>query len=243
MNLTNTKVLVTGGARRLGQIICEGLADAGAHIAIHYRTSSDAATALADQLATKNVQTCALCADLCDEPSCRNLVQQASDELNGLNILINNAAVFLHDDVSNLSQPQMTKQFQVNLMAPLLLSKAFQETSRSGKIINLLDQRIEHSSSNHWSYSLSKKALADATRMMAIEMAPAFTVNAIAPGAIIAPETDDVKAAREPAGDIPLESRPTPTDVVQAVLYLLQAESVTGQIIYVDGGQHLGVKP
>ncbi len=240
MNLSNKKVLVTGGAQRLGAIICEELAATGADIAIHYRSSRDYAQKLATKLASNNVSTCTLYADLSQEEACKDLIEQASNTLNGLDILINNASVFLHDDLNSLSQSQMLHQFQVNLMAPLLLSKAFQKSTRSGKIINLLDQRIEHVAAKHWSYSLSKKALADATRMLALEMAPAFTVNAVAPGAIIPPDPQNRNIAREPAGKTPLQNLAPPSDVTQAILYLLQAESVTGQIIYVDAGQHLG---
>lgn len=227
----------------MGRCIAENLAKNGVHLAIHYRTSQQEAASFTAQLHEQGAHACPLYADLSQETDCKQLIEQTLTALEGLDILILNAALFRHDELGSLSQEFMHQQLQINLVAPLLLTKTFYQAVPSGQVILLLDQRIAHATAHHWSYTLSKKALADATRMLAAEMAPHFRVNAIAPGPILLPDTTDTQTARESAGFIPLERRPTPNDVFHAITYLLHAQSTTGQIIYVDGGQHLGERP
>jgi len=128
-------------------------------------------------------------------------------------------------------------EWEVNLLAPLLLMQAFARRVKRGRIINLLDCRIASHQSDAVPYSLAKKSLADLTRLAALELAPGITVNGVAPGPVLTADT--VGATRESAGPLPLKIRPSVQAVVKAVLFLLESDAITGQIIFVDSGQHL----
>ena len=128
-------------------------------------------------------------------------------------------------------------EWEVNLLAPLLLMQAFARQVKRGRIINLLDCRIASHQSDAVAYSLAKKSLADLTQMAALALAPGITVNGVAPGPVLT--ADITGATRERAGPLPLKIRPTVRDVVKAVLFLLEADTITGQIIFVDSGRHL----
>ncbi|MEI6424409.1 MAG: SDR family oxidoreductase, partial [Lentisphaerota bacterium] len=132
------------------------------------------------------------------------------------------------------------KQFAINLHAPLLLMRKFQEQEiKSGCIINLLDQRIAKTSPNDGSYTLSKKALAEATCTSALQWAPRIRVNGVAPGAILPPRGMEKSKMKIQLSMTPMKKAPTPAEVAKACIFLAESDSITGQIIYVDGGQHL----
>jgi len=124
-------------------------------------------------------------------------------------------------------------------LAPLALTRRFAAQKRPGKIINLLDRRITTHDTGYVPYMLSKKGLEELTKLAALELAPAITVNAIAPGAILPPPDHNRDTAWKPCGTGPLDARPEPTEVAEAMLYLLKADCITGQILFIDGGQHL----
>ncbi len=234
--LTGSKALVTGGAARIGRAICLALADAGCDVAVHCHRSCRAAGDLADALRRRGCRAAALPADLAQPSACRRLIGAARRALGGLDILVNSAAVFHRRDLRHTSAGDLRAAWEVNLAAPVLLMRYFAAQTAAGRIVNLLDQRIESNRSDALAYSLSKKALADATAAAAMELAPGITVNGIAPGPVLLPRR---RAAREPAGAIPLGYRPAPEDVAAALIFLLTSPAVTGQVIFVDGGQHL----
>jgi len=231
------KILITGGARRLGRILAETLAARGVSLAIHYRSSSEEANDLKRQLAARGTTAHLIQADLTSPAACEDVLTQSIQLLGGLDVLINNAATFHSDILLDMDIEQAQKQMMLNCWAPLLLARCFAQQCPGGKIIHILDQRIARHDGRHLSYTLSKKALAESVGMLALELAPNFTVNAVAPGAVLPP--DERSETREKAGATPMDSAGTPEEVAQAVAFLLDAESVTGQIIYVDGGQHL----
>jgi NAD(P)-dependent dehydrogenase (short-subunit alcohol dehydrogenase family) len=239
MNLQGKVALVTGGAVRIGRAICLALAGAGADVAVHYRKSKAEADELVGTLRAQGGRAWALDADLSKEAECRGLVDQTTRCAGKLDILVNNAAVFWKDDLRTMDAARASEQVQANFVAPMLLMQAFTACADEGRIVNLLDSRIAGSDPSCLSYVLSKKALADLTWQAAVALAPGFTVNGVAPGAVLPPPDEGPERVRELAGASPLQRTCTVEDVAGAVLFLLQSDVITGQVIFVDAGQHL----
>ena len=227
MDLAGKRVLVTGGAVRIGKAIVQALQAAGAEVVVHYRNSK----AEAEALSPFTVQADLQCLDDCAE-----LVEQAGS----LDILINNASIFTKETLAAGTPERVQREFETNLFAPMELIRAFAaQVKREGSVVNLLDRRIACNDTTCVPYSLTKKALADLTRLAALEYAPSIRVNAVAPGPVLPPPGSSTERARERAGNLPLEKLPTLGTVADTVLFLLQADFITGQIVYVDSGQHL----
>ena len=220
--LIGKKALVTGGAQRVGRVLVRALQDAGAEVIVHYRRSQEEAEALSPKT---------LHADLRAPKAGEELIRRAAP----VDILINNASVFTRDSLPHSTPPRIQQEFAVNLFAPMELIRQFALQGRPGTIINLLDRRITTHDTSCAPYLLTKKGLAELTRLAALQYAPSIRVNAIAPGPVLPPSS----GSTEPAGTLPLQKNPTPEELAQAMLFLLQAPSITGQIIYVDSGQHL----
>ena len=240
MNPRGRIALVTGGAVRIGRAIARALADAGAGVVIHYRGSHGAAREARDEIRARGGRAWTLRADLARDAAAEALVGRAA-RLAGapVDILVNNAAVFHRDPLSRADGSALRSEFAVNLFAPLLLLRALAAQGRRGVAINLLDRRIEGLDVACGPYVLSKKALAEATRLAARAFAPRVRVNGVAPGAILPPPGRGPGYLKVRAGPVPLRRQCTPEDVAGAVLFLVRAEAVTGQIVFVDGGQHL----
>jgi pteridine reductase len=230
MNLNGKRALVTGGAVRIGRAISDALVAEGAEVIVHFQTSEHEAQAF-----WPNV----IQADLNDPAQCETLIARAAEEFGPIDILINNAAVFHQTKLVDASHELTLKELQINLLAPLALTRGFARQGTPGKIINLLDRRITEHDTTCVPYMLSKKGLEELTKLAAIDLAPGITVNAVAPGAVLPPPQEVNNPSWEPAGTIPLETRPTPQDIAEAVLYLLKADAITGQTLFVDGGQGL----
>lgn len=239
MNLQGQTALVTGGAVRIGRAICEALAASGVNVVIHHRHSATDAETLRADMERRGVRAWTLGADLSSEATCEALVQRAVATASQLDILINNAAVFHKDTLRATTEEKLLTGFWPNLFAPLLLIRAFARHSQGGKIVNLLDRRIAGHDTDCVPYLLTKKALAELTQLAALELAPRFTVNGVAPGAVLPPPGKGADYLHDQAGPVPLQRHPTPAEIAAAVLALLQNDAVTGQILFVDGGQHL----
>jgi len=222
--------LVTGGAVRIGRAITEALLAEGAEVIVHFRTSEKEA----DTFWPNIIQ-----ADLGDPAQCETLLERASQQFGPIDILINNAAVFHQTKLADATNELALKELQINLLAPLALIRGFARQTKTGKIINLLDRRITSHDTTCVPYMLSKKGLEELTKLAALDLAPGITVNAVAPGAILPPPKESDNPAWEYAGTIPLEKRPTPADVADAVLYLLKSDVITGQTLFIDSGQNL----
>jgi len=230
MNLNGKRALVTGGAVRIGQAISQALLFERADVIVHFRSSEKEAEALS----AKTVQ-----ADLNDPAQCETLMDRAAEQFGKIDILINNAAVFCQTKLADAAHGAMMKELQPNLLAPLALIRGFARQSKTGKIINLLDRRITSHDTSCIPYMLSKKGFEELTKLAALDLAPGITVNAVAPGAVLPPPKDSDNPAWEYAGTIPLEKRPAPGDIAEAVLYLLKNDFITGQTLFIDGGQNL----
>ncbi|MFC1497630.1 SDR family oxidoreductase [Verrucomicrobiota bacterium] len=262
MNLSTSTALVTGGAVRIGRAICKALADHGCNVVVHYNRSEKDAGELAEELGRKGVRSFTVKGDLSSEKDCKRIVKDAFDKAGQINILINNAAVFHKYNMETASEAEIAEELQINYHAPVMLTEIFASNLKTsitpslhhsialpaGKVINLLDRRIIGVDPECLPYQLSKKKLAEFTRSAALEFAPHITVNGVAPGAVLPPRSgetakrrsgDAERVVRDKAGEIPMRHAGTPEDVAAAIVFLLEADAVTGQVIFVDGGQHL----
>lgn len=235
--------LVTGGHRRLGGVIAAAFARAGYSLAIHgsHDTRLDSPLALA--LEENGTEWDGFTADFADPESAEELVAMVAERFGRPpDILVNSAAIFGQDRLDNVTADDLMRHYAVNCAAPALLTKAFATVPAGAGdrcIINILDQRIDHPHGDQLAYTLSKAALQGLTRLAAGSLAPQVRVNAVAPGLTIAtPDYDEEQMDRLQAM-MPLERLPLAEQIAEAVLYLAQANAVTGQIIYVDGGAHL----
>jgi NAD(P)-dependent dehydrogenase (short-subunit alcohol dehydrogenase family) len=181
-----------------------------------------------------------LSADLAQPAQARGLVAQAAAALGPVTLLINNASTFDDDRVDSFDDAGWARHMEVNLHAPLILAQAFAaQAPQGGLILNLLDQRVWNPNPQFFTYSLSKAALWSATRTLAQALAPRIRVNGIGPGPTL-PSIHQTEAMfQAEAAHVPLARRAEPADIVGAALYLIDAGTVTGQMIAVDGGQHL----
>ena len=241
MNIKGKTAVVTGGAVRIGRAICESLASAGCNIVVHYNKSSTDAHKLVSELKKQDVKAWAVKGDLSDVNNCSVILDDAIHQAGNIDILVNNAAVFHKDTISGTTPLKLENEIAVNFMAPAELSRCFagRFKGRQWRIVNLLDRRITSSGSDCVPYVISKKMLAEFTKTAALEFAPAITVNGVAPGAVLAPPGKGKAYIKDLAGNIPTGKRVTVYDIAQAILFLLESDAITGQIIYVDGGQNL----
>ena len=232
--------LVTGGARRIGRAIVLALATRGHDVAIHHRDSVEDAEALAEEVRALGRRAVVLSADLTDEAETRALIPAAVEALGPLSVLVNNASVFEDDRVGGLSRETWDLHLETNLRAPVVLAEAFAAQAPDGaSIVNLLDQRVLKPDPRFFSYALSRNGLWWATRTLAQALAPRIRVNGVGPGPTLASiHQSEAQFAAEQAA-MPLGHGPSPEDIAEAVVYLVDARSVTGQMIAVDAGQHL----
>ncbi|MGO4386435.1 SDR family oxidoreductase [Microvirga sp. 2YAF29] len=235
--------LVTGGAKRIGRGIIERLAREGYAVAIHCRRSTDAAEEIAAGIRTKGGKAVVVQADLAHAPDVDRIVDDAVRALGGpLTLLVNNASEFEPDEVETLSTERWDRHFAVNLRAPAFLARDFARQlppDLEGSIVNIVDQRVWKLTPQFFSYTLTKAALFTATQTMAQALAPRIRVNAIGPGPTLSNERQGDEDFAKQANAVLLGHGGTPKEIAEAVVYLANARSVTGQMIAVDGGQHL----
>ena len=234
--------LVTGGARRIGRAIVEDLAAHGWAVAIHYNSSGIDAEALARTIRESGGRAAAVGADLADPGAVTGLINAAEAILGKARLLVNNASMFVADRGGALESALFDRQMQVNLRAPLFLTEAFARAlpdGVEGNVVNLIDQSVWKPTPKNFSYQLAKSALWTATEMHAQALAPKVRVNAIAPGPTFkhTRQTDAEFAAR--VASIPLKRGPDPAEFGRTIRFLVENRSITGQMIGLDGGQHL----
>lgn len=234
--------LITGAAHRIGRSLALDLAAHGWSIGLHCHSSVEAAEALARDLRAMGVGAAILTADLADFPAVERLVPQCAEKLGIPVCLINNASMFAYDDVATLSSELWDTQMAVNLKAPVFLAKALAAMlppGREGNVINIVDQRVWKPTPRYFSYALAKSGLWNATRTLAQALAPRVRVNAIAPGpALKNVHQSDEEFRRQSEATI-LGRGTTPEQIAGAVRFILDAPAMTGQMIALDGGQHL----
>lgn len=235
--------LVTGGAKRIGRAICLELAAAGFDVAIHHRDSDPEAADLIREIEGMGRRAVALSADLADVIATHDLIGRAVEALGPLSVLVNNASVFADDRLDSLTGESWSAHLDVNLRAPVLLAQVFARQAPDGAaIVNILDQRVLKPDPRFFSYGLSKSALWVATRTMAQALAPRIRVNGVGPGPTLPSVHQTAEDFAAEARAVPLKRAGSPEAVAAAVRWLVDAELVTGQMIAVDGGQHLAWK-
>jgi NAD(P)-dependent dehydrogenase (short-subunit alcohol dehydrogenase family) len=234
--------LVTGAGRRLGHAIALHLAKGGWRVAIHYHHAEAEAAALVKTIEALGGKACALPADLAEVTALASLVANCATRLGAPTCLINNAARFDWDDIATLDPAGWQAHLDIDLRAPVFLTKAFAETlpeSQPGCVINMIDQRVWRLTPDFFSYTIAKAALWTATRTLAQALSPRIRVNAIGPGPVLPSHRQSPAEFERECRSTPLGRGGTPEEVCAAIDFLLATPSMTGQMIALDGGQHL----
>lgn len=253
--MSTDRALITGAGARLGRAMALYLARRGFDIAVHYAGSEAGASETVALCEAEGVRAVALRADLLDMQATESLVPRAVEALGGpLSVLVNNASIFEYDTLASATPESWDRHVNSNLRAPFFLSQAFAaqaplattcdngEPRAIGLVVNMVDQRVRKLTPEFMTYTIAKMGLWAFTRTAAQALAPAVRVNAIGPGpTLIGARQSEEHFARQRASTV-LERGADPDDITAALGYLLDAKAVTGQMIAVDGGQHLGWK-
>ena len=243
--------MVTGAGKRIGAAVATRLAEAGSDVVIHHHRSGKEAERLAAALRKTGVEAATVQADLGEAADRKRLVGDAAKAIGKrLTCLVNNASSFPEKRLGDLTLEDLEDAVTVNAWAPFELGRALAaqlpQGSR-GSIVNFLDARIVDDDRRHVGYFLAKRMLADLTRLSALEFAPKVAVNAVAPGPTLPPPGSDkdegAKLMARLRRRLPLQRNSEPEDLAEAVTYLLGTRVVTGQVLFVDGGRHLGRQP
>jgi NAD(P)-dependent dehydrogenase (short-subunit alcohol dehydrogenase family) len=239
---TAPTVLITGAARRIGRVLALDFGKRGWRVALHCRESADDGERLAREIAALGGEAAVLHADLADAGAVERLIPQCAAALAAPVCLINNAASFVDDEVETLDIAVWDEQMAVNLRAPVLLAKAFAThlpPGAEGNVINMIDQRIWKPAPHFFSYTASKAGLWAVTRTLAQALAPRIRVNAIGPGPALQSAHQTAAEFASECAATPLGRGTTPEEIAGAVRFILDASAMTGQMIALDGGQHL----
>ncbi|WP_227010137.1 SDR family oxidoreductase [Pelagibius marinus] len=234
--------LVTGAARRIGAALARALAADGWAVALHYHMSEAPARALAAEIAAAGGRAVALEADLRDEAALARLVEAAGSELGPLGLLVNNASIFEFDDHESCDRESWDAHLDTNLRAPFVLTQHFARAlpeGTRGLVVNLLDTRVWNLSPGYLSYTLSKAGLWTLTHTLAQALAPQIRVNAIGPGPTLPSKGQSAEDFAARRAGLPLGDSASLGEICAALRFLIAAPSVTGQMIGLDGGDHL----
>ena len=231
--------LITGGADRLGKEMALFLAKQGYHLVLHYHTSQVKAEETAKQIDSQQGSCEFLQADFHQDGAVEKLLNLLPDGLVDA-LLINNASQYYPSEFSEAGTEAFDTMMNLHLKIPYMLSKAFAKKVSQGHIINMIDAKFTANTSRYFDYLLSKKCLASLTQMLAVSLAPHIRVNGIAPGIILPPPNKGQEYIDQLAQHIPLKRAGSPQSIVHALQYLLQGEFITGEILFLDGGDHLG---
>ncbi len=257
--LRGRTALITGAARRIGRETARALAEQGVNVLLHFNSSDAEVRQLAEQLERLGVRAWPVQADFRRPEEYGTLIERAREIAGALDILINNASIFPADSLDTLTWSELSANVEVNAWVPLALSRRFAaglgvtpglarstrgagapaQNRACGSIVNLHDTHLAGFDFEHSGYILSKHMLATLTRMLALELAPNITVNAVAPGLILPPPGADESYLATHAHRLPLQRHGGPRDIAEAIVFLVRSDFITGQVIYVDGGRHL----
>ena len=235
----NRTAIITGGAKLLGAAMAVALANEGWDIALHYNTSSEEAASLSKRIEALGKSCKRFQADFNRMKDVRALLPSVLAEMQDVDVLINSVSIFGRARMVETTEDIFDSHFQVNLKAPFFLSQAFAAHCGKGHIINLLDTRIAKNTVQYFAYGLTKKALLAFTEMAAVELGPSIRVNAVAPGLILPSAGTNSGTFENMGKKIPAHATGHPDDIVSAVLFLLKSRFITGECIFVDGGEKL----
>ncbi|WP_301583903.1 SDR family oxidoreductase [Halomonas alkaliantarctica] len=239
--MSTPAALVTGGATRLGRYFAEALADKGYDIALHVNSSRDEAEVVAKTIRAKG-QRCEIvpCNFLSDSPEA--LITTAKQHFPNLSVLLNSASAYEPSPIAETDIAMLETQFRVNMFTPLLLTRYFSEAVENGQVINIIDNKVAYHQYPYAAYLLSKKSLAEMTRMAALEFAPRLRINGIAPGVVLPASQRTSDYIQWRIEGIPVKHQGNPAHLVQALHYLLDNDFVAGQILFVDGGESINLE-
>ena len=235
--------LVTGGGRRIGRALSVALAQEGYAVAIHHHDSKNEAEALAIEITRAGGKAVTLAADLSDESAVAELLPRAMSVLGPIGCLVNNASIFENDTVATATRDSWERHLAVNLRAPFVLMQSFARhlpEKAGGVIVNLLDERVWNLTPSFVSYTLSKAGLWTLTQTMALALAPRIRVNGIGPGPTLPSPRQSAQHFLDRCRKMPLRRGTSPDEIAAALRFILAASAVTGQMIALDGGEHLG---
>jgi len=240
--MKNKNLLITGGATRIGKEIAIHFSKKGWNIAIHYFKSSSKAKNLKKIVEENAVKAALIKADLKNTKQVEKIISVAKKKLGTIDCLINNAALFEKDDILNFTSNSWNDHLNINLRAPVILTKQFAKQASKkniSNIINIIDQRVFSLTPVFMSYTLSKSALYTFTKTMAMRLSPSIKVNGIAPGPTIKNKRQSIKHFNEQAKSTLLKKSVRPEDICDTVEFLINNNSITGQVVAVDSGQNL----
>lgn len=239
-------VLITGAAKRIGRAVALDLAGNGYDVALHCHHSRKDAEQLADEIRALGQRACVLSADLAREEDTHRLVGEAQAVLGAIGVLVNNASTFEYDDVQTATRDGWDLHMEANLRAPFVLSQEFAKRlpdDAKGLIINLIDQRVWNLNPHFITYTLSKAGLWTLTQTLALALAPKIRVNAIGPGPALPSTRQTQDIFDQQCSKTPLKVGTNPQEICDAVRFFLAAPAITGQMLALDGGQHLDWAP
>ena len=235
--------VVTGAARRIGRVIALDLAAQGWAVAVHCHRSEADANETVDEIRHRGGAAARITADLADERQLHTIISGATRELGPVTCLINNASIFEDDHIATVTADSLDRHLAINMRAPLFLTQAFAAQlpdGEKGNVINVIDQRVWNLTPYFTSYSLSKSGLWSLTQISAMALAPDIRVNAIGPGPTFPSPRQSPEQFERQWSNVPLGEAVPPEQIGEAVRFILAASSMTGQMIALDGGQHLG---
>ena len=239
--MESKKIIITGGAARIGASIAKSLAGHGIQITLHYNKSINEVKNLAKELESLGSEVFLIRADLSLMSQTKKIIPFAYKMMKGLDCLINNASVFEKDDLIDFNEKSFNKHMAINLQAPAKLTQDFKKylKSKEGNIINIIDQRIFKLTPFFFSYTLSKTGLQTLTKTSAMKLAPNIRVNGVAPGPTIKNKRQTNKHFKKQWKSLILKNKVDPKNICETIKYFIKNDNVTGQIISVDGGQSL----
>jgi len=242
MEIEGKVAIVTGGAVRLGKALALALAEQGARMVIHYGSSVGPAQETVEQIQAMGCDALAVQADLSQPGRVEVILNDALSHFGQVDILVNSAAVFEPGNWYDTTEKNWDLHFAINLKSPFFLSRAFAShvgRERAGHIVNIADWRGARPGTDHVAYTLTKAALIAMTKSLAQALAPNIQVNAIAPGLILPPPGQDRTYLEGQAREIPAQRAGSPEEIARALIFLVRSDFVTGELVFVTGGQHL----
>ena len=235
------KIIITGGATRIGAAIAKSLATFDAKISIHFNKSKNSASKLKNKLEDLGAEVYLFKADLSNFKQTQNLIKNAHKKMKGLDCLINNASIFENDNLDNFTDNSFLKHLNINLKAPAILTQNFKKLikNKNGCIINIIDQRVEKLTPFFFSYTLSKSSLVTLTKTSAMKLAPNIRVNGISPGPTLKNKRQSERHFKKQWRSILLKKKVDLDSICNGVKFLISNQSITGEIINIDSGQRL----
>jgi NAD(P)-dependent dehydrogenase (short-subunit alcohol dehydrogenase family) len=243
VEIRKKSVLITGAGKRIGRAIALDLASQGWDVAVHYFTSRDDADDVVGEITRRGGRAVAVQANLALEAETAGLVPAAVEQLGPLTALINNASIFERDEIDSADRESWDRHMETNLRAPFVLSQAFARqlpAEEPGCIVNILDQRVWSLTPHFTSYTLSKAGLWTLTQTLAMALAPRIRVNGIGPGPTLKNDRQSEEHFTAQWENVPLQRPTAPEEICHAIRFILDAPALTGQMIALDGGEHLG---